>query len=120
MPATTADPSERALRDELRGLDRLELALPTRKSRARRVWSALWPKLAAVALALGIWELLYLSGWKNETIFPAPVTVFQTLFDNFSTIVDAASNTLQLAFVGFGLSIVLGTVIGAAVATVPV
>ena len=54
MPATTADPSGQVLREELRGLDRLELALPQRKSRARRVWSALWPKLAAVALALAI------------------------------------------------------------------
>jgi NitT/TauT family transport system permease protein len=119
MPATT-DTVETALREQQRGLDRLELALPQRRSRARRIWSAVWPKLAAVGLALLIWQLVVWSGWKSETILPPPATVFETLFDEFGTMMEAAWRTLQRAFVGFGISIVLGTLIGAAVARIPV
>jgi NitT/TauT family transport system permease protein len=120
MPATTTDTGDVALREQQRGLDRLELALPRHQSRARRIWSSVWPKLLAVALALGIWELVYLSGWKNETIFPAPLRVFEALFDNFDTLLEASFNTLQRAFVGFGIAILLGTIIGAAIVRVPV
>ncbi|HEX5586414.1 MAG TPA: ABC transporter permease [Acidimicrobiia bacterium] len=118
MPATTE--LDDKLREQQRGLDKLELALPQRKSRARRVWSSTWPKLAAIALALAIWQLVFWSGWKSEFILPAPATVFSTFFDEFGTLLEAAGNTLQRAFIGFGISIVLGTAIGAAVATVPV
>ncbi|MFI5045474.1 MAG: ABC transporter permease [Acidimicrobiia bacterium] len=120
MPTTGTDAVDASFRQELRGLDKLELALPQRKSRARRLWSAAWPKLAAVALALLIWELVYLSGWKSEFILPGPVKVFETLFDNFSLLTDAAWTTLQRAFIGFGIAVVLGTTIGAAVASIPV
>jgi NitT/TauT family transport system permease protein len=118
MPATTED--DVRLRQQQRGLDKLELALPERRSRARRIVSTVWPKVAAIALALAIWQLVYWSGWKNEFILPSPSTVFTTLFDEFDTLLEAAVHTLQRAFVGFGISIVLGTAIGAAVATVPV
>jgi len=120
MPTTAPDAADSTLRQELRGLDKLELALPQRKSRTRRIWASLWPKLAAIALALVIWELVVLSGWKNEVILPGPAEVFEALFDNFSLLMDAAWTTLQRAFVGFGIAVVLGTAIGAAVATIPV
>lgn len=119
MPAMSAD-ADVALREELRGLDRLELALPQRRSRVRRVWSAVWPKLAAVALALAIWQLVVWTGWKSEVILPGPAKVFEALFDNFSLLMDAAWHTLQRAFIGFGIATIIGTTIGAAVATIPV
>ena len=46
----TSDLTGTELREQQRGLDKLELALPQRKSQARRIWSAVWPKVAAVAL----------------------------------------------------------------------
>ena len=119
MQATT-DLTSTELREQQRGLDKLELALPQRKSQARRIWSAVWPKVAAVALAVFIWQLVVWSGWKSEVILPAPATVFETLYQEFGTLMEAAWRTLQRAFVGFGLSIILGTVIGAAVARIPV
>ncbi|MET0422041.1 MAG: ABC transporter permease [Acidimicrobiia bacterium] len=118
MPATT-DLTDDAQRAEQRGLDKLELALPQRKSRARKIWASTWPKVAAIVLALAIWQLVYWSGWKSEFILPSPATVFSTFFEEFDELFAAAVQTLQRAFVGFGISIVLGTAIGAAVATVP-
>ena len=67
-----------------------------------------------------IWQLVVWSGWKSETILPAPATVFKTLYDEFGTLTEAAWRTLQRAFVGFRISILLGTAIGAAVARIPV
>ena len=46
--------------------------------------------------------------------------MFETLFDEFGTLMEAAWRTLQRAFLGFGIAIVLGTVIGAAVARIRV
>ena len=40
-------------------------------SLATRAWRATWPKLAAIALVLLIWEIIAASGWK-KLIFPAP------------------------------------------------
>jgi NitT/TauT family transport system permease protein len=104
------------LEAELAGLDALELTVPPKKSRAARIWSALWPKLGAVAIALAFWQLVYWSGWRSEVVLPAPATVFKALFDNFDTFVDAAIVTLQRGIYGFAIAIVIGTVLGALVA----
>jgi NitT/TauT family transport system permease protein len=119
MPATT-DANQSLLREQQRGLDRLEQALPQRKGRVARLWSATWPKVAAIALALFIWQCVVWTGWKSEVILPGPIPVFETLFREFDTLMEAAWRTLQRAFLGFGISIVLGTAIGAAVARIPV
>jgi NitT/TauT family transport system permease protein len=104
------------LEAELAGLDALELAVPPKKSRAARVWSTVWPKLAAVAIALALWQLVYWSGWRSEVVLPAPATVFKALFDDFGTFVDAAVVTLQRGVYGFAIAIVIGTTVGALVA----
>jgi NitT/TauT family transport system permease protein len=104
------------LEAELAGLDALELTVPPKKSKAARIWSALWPKLGAVAIALAFWQLVYWSGWRSEVVLPAPATVFKALFDNFDTFVDAALVTLQRGIYGFAIAIIIGTVLGALVA----
>jgi NitT/TauT family transport system permease protein len=104
------------LEAELAGLDALELAVPPKKSRAARIWSAAWPKLGAVAIALGLWQLVYWSGWRSEVVLPAPATVFKALFDDFGTFVDAAIVTLERGIYGFAIAIVIGTTVGALVA----
>jgi NitT/TauT family transport system permease protein len=104
------------LEAELAALDALELVVPPKKSRAARMWSAAWPKLGAVAIALAFWQLVYWSGWRSEVVLPAPATVFKALFDDFGTFVDAAIVTLQRGVEGFAIAIVIGTVLGALVA----
>jgi ABC-type nitrate/sulfonate/bicarbonate transport system, permease component len=101
---------------ELAGLDALDLAVETRPSLARRAWSATWPKLGAIAIALLIWQCVVWSGWKPEYVLPGPTKVIPNIFDNFSTYVDAATVTLQRAIVGYAIAVVFGTLLGALIA----
>jgi NitT/TauT family transport system permease protein len=103
------------LEAELAGLDALEIVVPRRRSRGSRVWAAVWPKLGAVAIALLLWQLVVWSGWKPDYLLPGPVAVFGSLFDNFGDYVSAALVTLQRAAIGFGVAVVIGTLIGALV-----
>ncbi|GLY93261.1 ABC transporter permease [Actinoplanes sp. NBRC 103695] len=109
-------------RDTTAGLDALELAPATRRTDlGRRIWRSAWPKLLAIALAILIWELVVLSGWKETFVLPAPATVFSDLGDLVTTADFWAGVRLTMtrAVTGFALAVLIGTLIGAAVATVP-
>jgi NitT/TauT family transport system permease protein len=101
---------------ELSGLDHLETALPSRRSRAARIWAAAWPKLLAVAIVLIVWQLVVWSGWKPEYVLPGPRAVWDSFVENFNTNMDAAWTTLQRGFKGFAFALVTGTIVGALVA----
>src|SRR5438094_68457 len=55
------------------------LAEPSQPRQPGRFLSWLWPKLAAVALGLGIWQVVVWSGWKPDYVLPGPLPVFQRL-----------------------------------------
>ncbi len=112
MPDATSTIDARAVEQ---GLDRLELALPPRKSRASRLWAGFWPKVAAVALALGFWQVLVWLRWRPEFVLPGPGKVFGKIVDNWSVLLEATGITMQRAAIGFGLALVIGTVVGALV-----
>jgi NitT/TauT family transport system permease protein len=84
----------------------------------RRVWNALWPRAAAIVLAFGIWQVVFLSGWRPEYVLPGPATVLATLAERIAdgTFWAPLATTLVRASVGFTVSIAVGTVIGLAVA----
>ena len=109
--------------DTLAGLDALDLADQTAPGGAGRLagrtWSALWPKLAAVALVLVIWELIHLSGWKKY-VFPGPGTTLSNLWEQAKTglLWHAIGTTLERAVLGFTLALVIGTVVGALVSRI--
>jgi NitT/TauT family transport system permease protein len=105
------------LDEELSGLDALELAIPPRPSRVARVWSALWPKLAAIAIALLGWQLVVWSGWKPEYALPGPAAVFERLWEKLSdgSMTDATLTTMRRAGQGFALAVLIGSAIGIAV-----
>jgi sulfonate transport system permease protein len=115
--AMTADTETAALA----GLDNLELrpASNTARDRARRVWAAVWPKLLAIAIVIGIWELIHLSGWKSS-ILPGPAAVFSGLWAQLhhALLWRAIGTTLRRAVIGFGLAIVIGVVVGALVSRI--
>ena len=46
---------------------------------AVRLWQVTWPKLAAIGLALLIWQAVVWSGWRPEFVLPSPFTVFKRL-----------------------------------------
>ena len=70
MPPTIVDDAARGevLNQDIAGLGALEQAAGDRTPRWR-LWSAAWPKLAALGLGLLIWQLVFWSEWKDEFLF---------------------------------------------------
>ncbi len=87
--------------------------------RGRRLWLAVWPKLAAIALALGIWQAVVSSGWRPEYVLPAPATVFDRLGELIAdgTVFDAVVVTGERALYGFAIALVIGVAVGGLVAS---
>jgi NitT/TauT family transport system permease protein len=111
-----------AERVELAGLDALEQEQSGVVSRSRRIWSALGPKAAAIAIAIFLWQVVVWTGWREEVILPAPGTVFKELWELVQTAEfwKALGNTMQRAIWGYFLALVIGSAVGAAVARVPI
>ena len=85
----------------LDALDAVPVAPRDRQRTARKVWSAVWPKLAALAIVWVIWELIHLSGWKKYVI-PGPGVTLSNLWDQAHTAVfwSAVGTTLERAGLG--------------------
>ena len=101
---------------DLRGLDALDTPLVDAAGRAQRLWSAVWPKLLAVAIVLAGWQAVVWSGWRPYVIKP-PATVLSELGSIMTTarFYEAVSITMQRAALGFLLATVVGSAIGMAV-----
>lgn len=113
-------PGEEKLAAELAGLDALEAHLETRPGRARALWSTVWPKLAAIALGLGLWQAVVWSRWKPEYVLPGPDKVLPALGDllRSATFWRALGITMRRAVTGYTVALVIGSVIGIAVARI--
>ena len=96
--------------------------VPERPHGARRVWSWLWPKLAALALFIAVWQLVVWSGWRPDYVLPGPLPVFQRLFEDLSQpdFYVGVGVTMRRALVGYAIAIAIGSVIGLLVARVPI
>ena len=96
--------------------------VPERPHGARRVWSWLWPKLAALALFIAAWQLVVWSGWRPDYVLPGPLPVFRRLFEDLSQpdFYLGVGVTLRRALVGYAIAIAIGSVIGLLVARVPI
>jgi NitT/TauT family transport system permease protein len=112
----------------LHGLDRLDVPLPGPDTPLlrlrRRGWAATWPKVLAIALVLGAWELFYLSDYHGLTahhIAVTPATGLQNLWDQLAhgQLLAAIGTTMQRAVIGFALSVLIGAIVGAAVSRIP-
>ncbi len=102
------------------GLDALDVPVAPHVSRARRMWRAAWPKLLALAIFIGVWQFLIWIEWKKPYQLASPADTFSYLFDNWSTIWDAMLTTLGRGLKGYALAILVGVMLGAAVARIPV
>lgn len=91
-------------------------------SRFAGVWGALWPKLAALGLALAIWELVVLSGWRPDYVLPGPGAVLSRLWTDLLSgdVIVAAAITMKRALLGYGIALVAGVAIGLVMARVKV
>jgi NitT/TauT family transport system permease protein len=105
----------------LAGLDQLELAPPQQAKRhiLAKTWAVAWPKLLALVLALAVWQLIYLSGFKSA-ILPGPAATLPVLWQALHTAQfwSALGTTLRRAVLGFAIALVIGTVVGALVSRI--
>ncbi len=110
----------RLLEEELAGLDALDLEEDKPVDRLAKVWSALWPKLAAVFLAVAAWQLTVWSHWRPEYVLPSPVRVLGQLGNLLGEgeFYRAIAITLRRALTGYALAVLVGTLVGASVARV--
>jgi NitT/TauT family transport system permease protein len=113
------DVSRAQLEEEIAGLDALELAGDSRgASRRRQLWTATWPKLAAIALAFAVWQVVVWSGWQPEYVLPGPGAAFAELGHQLTSgrLLPAVGLTLGRVVRGYAVALVLGAVVGLAVA----
>ncbi|MBB5869307.1 NitT/TauT family transport system permease protein [Allocatelliglobosispora scoriae] len=107
----------------LTGLDALELAGRSgRRSLGHRTWAATWPKLVALAIFIGFWQIVVESGWRDPWILPGPAVVGEELWRQLQTanLWEGVFNTMNRALLGFGISVLGGSLLGFAVARVKV
>jgi NitT/TauT family transport system permease protein len=107
----------RSLEQEIEGLDALDVPLIEPRQRGRALWDASWPKLAAVAIVIAVWQLLVWTGWRPSYVLPGPARVFAELGELIGTAKfwSAVATTLRRAATGFGLAVAIGTALGVVV-----
>ncbi|HCT80242.1 MAG TPA: ABC transporter permease [Micromonosporaceae bacterium] len=107
----------------LSGLDALELASSEGgPSRAWKIWSALWPKLAALGLVLLLWQTAFWLEWRDPWALPAPAETFAELWARAQTpeLWNGVLITARRALMGYGFSLLAGITLGLAVARIKV
>jgi NitT/TauT family transport system permease protein len=124
-PATADAPAQPSA---IAGLDSLELGLArpgTDPGRlARKAWSVTWPKLLAIAIVLGAWELFYLSNFHGDSangLVKGPGPGLANLWDQMqhAQLWQAIGATVQTAVTGYLLAVIIGSIIGALVSRIP-
>jgi NitT/TauT family transport system permease protein len=85
-----------------------------------RAWSATWPKLLAIAIVIGGWQVAVWTHWKPEFLVPSPFTVLDRLWHEPGTMLTASLVTLRRGIQGFVIAMIIGGVLGIAVARVKV
>lgn len=114
--ATDREAVHDRLDEEIEGLDALDAPLREEITtpKIERFWSASWPKLAAIAIILAIWQTAYWIGIWEPFALPSPSSVLSEFADDVGTgdFWFAVATTARRAFLGFALAIVIGTTMG--------
>jgi NitT/TauT family transport system permease protein len=90
------------------------------KKWARRTWDATWPKVLAIAIVVMGWQSVVWSHWKNENLIPSPFTVLDHLWQDRGDMALSGWITLGRGIQGFLVAVIIGGILGIAVARVPV
>ena len=109
----------------IQGLHNLELTPGLKTGRgparvARKIWTAAWPKLLAIALVLLVWQIVHLTGWK-KLVLAGPGTVASELWHmaEHGQLWAAIGVTMRRALIGYVLALIIGSVVGVLVARIP-
>jgi NitT/TauT family transport system permease protein len=102
---------------ELAGIDALDLPIAPRQTLPWRIWRATWPQIAAIGVVIAVWQLVVMSGVKPNYVLPGPLPVAERLLHDItdSSLLIAIGTTLRRIAVGFGLALLIGTLIGVAI-----
>ena len=97
------------------GLDALESKSSNSDSAARKLFNFSGP-LIAIAVFIGIWQIIFELKLVEDYILPSPLQVYQALVNQYQegTLLTAAWNSLSRGVQGFLLSIVIAIPIGLA------
>lgn len=82
------------------------------------LWRWVWPKLVAIGIVVLLWETLVLTGWRPAYVLPSPGIVVQALVEMIATekFWQALLRTTLRALLGFGLALLVGSLLGLLVA----
>ncbi len=83
-------------------------------SRVRSVLREVWPRLAAIAILVAIWQLVYQSGFFDKVVLPSPLQVWRALGHDLGNGViwrNTEASIVRL-LIGFTVSVAAGTVFG--------
>jgi NitT/TauT family transport system permease protein len=90
------------------------------RNRLQRIFRVSWPRLVAIGLLVGIWQLLVVVGVKSGGAagagepLPGPGDAIAEIgyLVHIGVLVPALLQTLERAAIGYALALVMGTVIG--------
>jgi len=100
------------------GLDALDTPSSTRESWGTRLRRSVLPPVVAILFFALVWVVVVALHLKPTYVVPAPSDVWSTFTDYWSqgAVQTAVLNSLRRAFVGFAVSVVVGTALGLALA----
>lgn len=87
---------------------------PKKDTFLSKLWAWSWPKLLAIAIVLGAWQIVVWSGWRPEYVLPGPVETLQAFGDMLTggRFWSSLATTMTRAITGFALALLIGTMIG--------
>ena len=96
------------------GLDALETVQEPQRSWVAKAFATAWPPVVAVALLLGVWELVYRAGVKPTYALPSPADVGLVLLEQLGdgTLLDAIGTSVSRGGLGFVVALLIGTPLG--------
>ena len=110
--------SDTAIHDEATaleaGLDALDRPVSTKRTWRQTFWRSIFPPIVAIVFFIVVWWVLYALKVKPSYVLPSPADAWDSLKDQWDqgNLQAAVWNSLRRAFVGFAISLVVGTALG--------
>jgi NitT/TauT family transport system permease protein len=96
------------------GLDALDTPTTTREPWTKRFSRSVLPPIVAVLFFIAVWFVVVALNVKPTYVIPSPGMVWTTFLDQWQqgAVQEAVWNSLRRAFIGFAVSVVIGTALG--------
>src|SRR5437879_12008712 len=97
-----------------------EAASPPRSGPGLQAGRNVWPKAAAVGLALAAWQVVVWSGWKPDYVLPGPAAVLGRRAEDLrhADFYVGVAITLRRPLIGHAIAVAIGSAVGILVARV--